>query len=154
MTPTPVVSAAPASASSPWRVRAPGMLLAVALAIVSYWLATLPGLKVVGPLTVALLIGRALCAVMGLPQVLAEVNRLSAKTVLRLGIVLMGARLDFGLVAKAGLRILLLDLAVIAVGIAGIAWLARRFGVPSRLAMLLAVGTSVCGRARWWRPAA
>ncbi|WP_375757551.1 YeiH family protein [Corallococcus exercitus] len=145
MTPTPVVSAAPASASSPWRARAPGMLLAVALAIVSYWLATLPGLKVVGPLTVALLIGLALRAVMGLPQVLAEGNRFSAKTVLRLGIVLMGARLDFGLVAKAGLRILLLDLAVIAVGIAGIAWLARRFGVPSRLAMLLAVGTSVCG---------
>ncbi|HET9451066.1 MAG TPA: putative sulfate exporter family transporter [Aggregicoccus sp.] len=143
--PAPAVSSAPTSAPSPWRARAPGLLLAAVLAGASYWLATLPGLKVVGPLTVALLIGLALRAAMGLPGLLVEGNRFSAKTVLRLGIVLMGARLDFGLVASAGPRILLLDVAVIVVGIAGIAWLARRFGVPPKLATLLAVGTSVCG---------
>ncbi len=34
---------------------------------------------------------------------------------------------------------------MILIGIVGIAWLGRRLGVPSKLATLLAVGTSVCG---------
>ncbi|WP_338871082.1 YeiH family protein [Myxococcus stipitatus] len=123
----------------------PGLVLAAALAVGSYWLATLPGLKVVGPLTVALLVGIALRSVMGMPSVLVEGTRYSARTVLRLGIVLMGARLDFALVAKVGPRVLLLALAVIVGGILGIRWVTRRFGVPEKLGTLLAVGTSICG---------
>lgn len=142
---SPPVPAPTPSPAATWRARAPGLFLAVALAGTSYWLATLPGLQVVGSLTVALLLGLALRATMGLPGVLVEGNRFAAKTVLRLGIVLMGARLDFGLVARAGPKILLLDVAVIVVGIVGIAGVARRFAVPSKLATLLAVGTAVCG---------
>lgn len=145
MHPLPSAQALPSPAPSRWRARLPGVLLAALLATVSYWLATLPGLEVVGPLTVALLVGLALRASVGMPGALVDGTRFSAKTVLRLGIVLMGARLDFGLVARAGPRILLLSLAVVAVGIVGIRWLARRFGVPAQLATLLAVGTSVCG---------
>ncbi|MEB3238171.1 MAG: putative sulfate exporter family transporter [Candidatus Sericytochromatia bacterium] len=123
----------------------PGLGLALLLAVASTMLAWLPGLKVMGALTVALLVGMAWRAAAGLPPVLVPGTRLAARTVLRAGIVLMGARLDFALVAQAGPRILLLDLLVIVVGIAGISWLARRFGVPDRLGVLLAVGTSICG---------
>ncbi|MBZ4420226.1 YeiH family protein [Myxococcus sp. RHSTA-1-4] len=139
--PAPVAS----SPGSVWRRRLPGLSLAAVLAVVSYWLATLPGLKVVGPLTVALLIGIALRTALGLPGALVEGTRYSARTVLRLGIVLMGARLDFALVAKVGPRVLLLALAVIVGGITGIRWVTRRFGVPEKLGTLLAVGTSICG---------
>lgn len=125
--------------------RAPGVAVAVALAGVSYALATVPGVKIMGPLTVALIVGIAMRALVGMPGRLVEGTRFSARSVLRAGIVLMGARLDFGLVAKVGPRVLLLDLAIISVGIAGIAWIARRFGVPRQLATLLAVGTSICG---------
>ncbi|SRR6266542_3929593 len=125
--------------------RAPGLAVAVALAGVSYAVAMIPGVKVMGPLTVALIVGIAVRAVMGMPGRLIEGTRFSARSILRVGIVLMGARLDFGLVAKVGPRVLVLDLAIIAAGIAGIAWIARRFGVPRQLATLLAVGTSVCG---------
>lgn len=121
------------------------MAIAVALAGVSYAAAMVPGVKVMGPLTVALIIGIAARALVGMPQRLVEGTRVSARSILRAGIVLMGARLDFGLVAKIGPRVLLLDLAIIGAGIAGIAWIARRFGVPRQLATLLAVGTSVCG---------
>jgi uncharacterized integral membrane protein (TIGR00698 family) len=119
--------------------------IAVALAGVSYAAAMVPGVKVMGPLTVALIIGIAARALVGMPQRLVEGTRFFARSILRAGIVLMGARLDFGLVAKVGPRVLLLDLAIIGAGIAGIAWIARRFGVPRQLATLLAVGTSVCG---------
>ncbi|MEB3299295.1 MAG: putative sulfate exporter family transporter [Candidatus Sericytochromatia bacterium] len=123
----------------------PGLALSVALAVLSTVLAWLPGLKVMGALTVALLVGMAWRATAGLPQTALPGTKLAARTVLRAGIVLMGARLDYGLVAQAGPRILLLDLLVIVVGIAGISWLSRRFGVPERLGILLAVGTSICG---------
>jgi len=64
---------------------------------------------------------------------------------LRIGVLLMGARLDFALVARVGPRILLLDFLLICVGLVGIAWLARAMRVPAKLATLLAVGTSICG---------
>jgi len=105
----------------------------------------LPGLQVVGPLTVALLLGVSLRTALGLAPVWSEGTRYSARSVLRLGIVLMGARLDFGLVAKVGPRVVLLALSVIVGGILGIRWVARRFGVPEKLGTLLAVGTSICG---------
>lgn len=134
-------------AAAPQHLRSllPGIATAVALAITSYALAKLPGLAVMGPLTVALLLGIALRTAWGLPAALTPGARLTARTVLRVGVVLMGARLDFGLVGKVGPKILLLDLAIISVGLIGITWLARRFGVPGPLATLLAVGSSICG---------
>lgn len=123
----------------------PGAMLSLALAAIAFWLATLPGLKVMGPLTVALLVGIGWRAAAGLPEALVAGTKFSARTILRLGIVLMGARLDFGLVAQAGPKVLFLDVVMIALGILGIAWIARRFGVDAKLATLLAVGTSICG---------
>lgn len=125
--------------------RWPGLILALVLAAASTWLATLPGLKVMGALTVALLVGIAWRAVAGLPDLAVPGTKYTARTILRLGIVLMGARLDFGLVAQAGPKVLLLDAAMITLGILGISWIGRRFGVDAKLATLVAVGTSICG---------
>jgi uncharacterized integral membrane protein (TIGR00698 family) len=130
---------------APTRLVAPGVALAFALAAASYWLATLPGLKVMGALTVALVVGIAWRAVAGLPDAAVPGTKLTARTILRAGIVLMGARLDFGLVAQAGPKVLLLDAVMIAFGIAGIYWITRRFGVDAKLGILVAVGTSICG---------
>lgn len=123
----------------------PGTALALALAGVSYWLATLPGLKIMGALTVALIVGIAWRATAGLPAVAVPGTKFTGRTLLRAGIVLMGARLDFGLVAQAGPKVLFLDMVMITLGIAGIFWISRRFGVEAKLATLVAVGTSICG---------
>lgn len=133
------------STFSPTRLAAPGVALAFALAAASYWLAMLPGLKVMGALTVALIVGIAWRAVAGLPDAAVPGTKLTARTILRAGIVLMGARLDFGLVAQAGPKVLLLDAVIIVLGIAGIYWITRRFGVDAKLGILVAVGTSICG---------
>ena len=122
-----------------------GVALAVALAGVGYGLATLPVLKVIGTLCVALLVGLAWRATLGVPAGSAGGIRFAAKTLLRLGIVLMGARLNYGLVASAGPGVLALDLAVVVVGIGGLAWLAIKLGLPRDLALLMAVGTGICG---------
>lgn len=124
---------------------APGLLLCVGLALLADRLSVLPGLHVLGPLTLALVLGIALRQIAGpLPWSDAG-SKLCARPVLRLGVFLMGARLDFALVEKVGPRILVLDLLLIVIGLIGIAALARAFRVPSKLATLLAVGTSICG---------
>lgn len=127
------------------RALVPGILLCLALAGAAQRLSLLPGLHVLGPLTLALVLGIALRAAAGpLPWSDAG-SKLCARPVLRLGVFLMGARLDFALVAKVGPRILLLDLVLICAGLVGLHWLARAMRVPPKLATLLAVGTSICG---------
>src|SRR5260370_18969691 len=81
----------------------------------------------------------------GLPSWAGAGTAFSGRTLLRLGIVLLGARLNFTVLAQVGPKVLALDAAVIICGIAGIAWLGRRLGLAPKLALLLAVGTSVCG---------
>ena len=131
--------------SSNWARLLPGTGLALILALASYWLATLPGLKVMGALTVALVVGIAWRATAGLSAVALPGTSFTARSLLRTGIVLMGARLDFALVAQAGPKVLFLDILMIVLGIAGIAWIARRFDVDAKLGMLVAIGTSICG---------
>jgi uncharacterized integral membrane protein (TIGR00698 family) len=123
----------------------PGILLCVAIALFADWLAAFPGLRVFGPLTLALIVGVALRAGAGPLPWSDPGSKFCARPVLRIGVFLMGARLDFSLVAKVGPRVLLLDLLLICVGLVGIAWIARAFAVPAKLATLLAVGTSICG---------
>jgi uncharacterized integral membrane protein (TIGR00698 family) len=123
----------------------PGILLCLAIALFADWLAAFPALKVFGPLTLALILGIALRGAAGPLRWSDPGSRFCARPVLRVGVFLMGARLDFALVAKVGSRVLLLDVLLICVGLVGIAWLARAFAVPAKLATLLAVGTSICG---------
>lgn len=129
---------------SPRRI-APGLLTAATLAVVAYFGAKLPGLKVTGPLTLALILGLALRAAWTPPVRFADGTRFAARTVLRAGIVLLGARLDFAVVASVGPRILLLDAIVLTAACFGVAWLCRAFGVPRKLAIILGVATGVCG---------
>jgi uncharacterized integral membrane protein (TIGR00698 family) len=124
---------------------AKGVALAVALAGAGYALATLPVLKVIGTLCVALLVGIAWRTAFGVPEGAGGGVKFAAKTLLRLGIVLMGARLNYGLIATAGPAVLALDLAVVVLGIAGLALLAARAGLPRDLGILMAVGTGICG---------
>jgi uncharacterized integral membrane protein (TIGR00698 family) len=69
----------------------------------------------------------------------------SARHLLRAGIVLLGVRLDFQLIAHSGYKILLLDVIVIAFGVGFITWLGKRAGLQGQLPLLLAVGSSICG---------
>lgn len=132
---------APPPAAGPW----PGLALAIALGLAGMGVAKLPGLAVLGPLTIAMGLGLAWRAVGGLAKPFVPGSKLASRTVLRLGIVLLGARLDLVAVAGAGPKLLGLALGVIAFGLLVIPALARRCGASAPLALLIAVGTSICG---------
>ncbi|HEX7005366.1 MAG TPA: putative sulfate exporter family transporter [Trueperaceae bacterium] len=123
----------------------PGLALVGLLTAVSYLLARVPALALMGPLVVALVVGLAWRALAGLPGPAAAGARFSARTLLRLGIVLLGVRLDFGLLVKVGPEVLLGSLLVVTLGICGIEWLGRLAGLPPGLRRGIAVGTSICG---------
>ncbi len=80
-----------------------------------------------------------------MPESYHEGIGFSAKKLLRLGIILLGVRLNLELVLHAGPKILLLDVTVITAGLLGISWLGRRFGLDPVLATLIAVDSSICG---------
>ncbi len=69
----------------------------------------------------------------------------SAKHLLRIGIVLLGVRLNFDLLMHAGPRILILAVSVILTGLVFITWLGKCARLPGLLPVILAVDSSICG---------
>jgi uncharacterized integral membrane protein (TIGR00698 family) len=124
---------------------APGLLLAALLCSAAFLLAPLPGLRLAGTLGLALFLGVAWRITLGLPAATVPGVRFTARTLLRLGIVLLGVRLDFGLLYAAGPLVLLLDLLVIATGLLATLGLGHLLQLPRGLRLVLAVGTSICG---------
>jgi uncharacterized integral membrane protein (TIGR00698 family) len=123
----------------------PGLALVALLTVASFLLSKVPALAVPGPLVVALVVGVAWRAVAGLPGSQAPGASFSARTLLRLGIVLLGVRLDFALLAQVGPAALVGSLLVVALGILGIERLGRLAGLPPGLRLGIAVGTGICG---------
>ena len=115
------------------------------IAVIALAAADLPVIEHIGPLATALLLGLLCRAFVRAPETARPGLEFSARRLLRLGIILLGVRLNFDLVLHAGLQILLLDLVVIAGGVSLITFLGVRFGLTGTLACLIAVDTSICG---------
>jgi uncharacterized integral membrane protein (TIGR00698 family) len=122
-----------------------GVGLTVLLAVCGMILGSLPWLARLGPLSTALLLGLLWRCLMHVPADHHPGIGFSARHLLRLGIVLLGVRLDFALIAHSGYKIIVLDLAVIVFGLVFITWLGKRAGLQGQLPLLLAVGSSICG---------
>jgi uncharacterized integral membrane protein (TIGR00698 family) len=123
----------------------PGLFLAALLCGAAFLLAPLPGLRLAGTLGLALFLGVGWRITLGLPAVAVPGVRFTARTQLRLGIVLLGVRLDFGLLLSAGPLVLLLDLLTITTGLLATLALGRLLRLPRGLRLVLAVGTAICG---------
>ena len=122
-----------------------GLLITGALAGLALLGAHLPVIEHIGPLATALLLGLGWRAVGPVPAGGQPGIAFAAKKLLRLGIILLGVRLNLSLLRDAGPGILILDASVIVVGLVGINWLGRRLGLDPVLACLIAVNGSICG---------
>jgi uncharacterized integral membrane protein (TIGR00698 family) len=100
----------------------------------------------VAEVSIALLIGIVVAAVAGTRlHPLTPGLRFASQRVLRLGIILLGARLSLGEIARIGLPATGLIVVTMAASFAIVLLLARVVRVDSRLAVLIAVGSAVCG---------
>ena len=125
----------------------PGIATAFVIALGARQLASLPGLTILGPMIIAILIGVLLRTVIGLPTLLKPGTVFSSRWLLRGAIVLMGVRLHFGKVMELGPYVLLLDAVVVFAALAIFTVLGRIFKLPIRLTTLIGAGTGICGAA-------
>ena len=123
----------------------PGLTLVAALAAVSYLVARVPVIAPMGPLVLAMFVGMAWRAVAGAQERTVAGATFAARDLLRVGIVLLGVRLDFGLIVAVGPVVGLGSVMVVGLGVWAITQLGRVAGLPPGLRLAIAVGTSICG---------
>lgn len=127
----------------------PGLLLCVAVTVlaillekVEVYFTELPYLEA---LVIAILLGVAIRTVWAPGPVWSEGIGFSAKTLLEIAVVLLGASLSVGTVLGLG-SILLVGIAmVVAFAIASSYLISRALGLSQRMAILVACGNSICG---------
>lgn len=131
---------------------APGILLTFAIAWLARTASDVVGRDLLGfshspvaPAAIAVAMGMLLRNTAGLPSAYASGIAISGRLLLRAGIVLLGLRLSLPAVGWIGLHALPLVVACVLVAIGGVALLARLLDLPRRQAMLIAVGTGICG---------
>lgn len=129
---------------------APGLLLCAAGAAVALTLGRAAG---VAPLLVAILLGVALANTVlrregaAVTRMLAPGTAVAAKSLLRVGVALLGLQLLVPDVLALGWGTLAVAVAVVALGIAGTLWLGARLGLGWTQRLLIACGFSICGAA-------
>lgn len=123
----------------------PGLLAAIAVAVVARLVTSvLP--SIVAEVSIALLLGIVVAAVAGRRiGPLAPGLAFASQRVLRLGIILLGARLSLAEIARIGVPAAGLVVVTMAVSFAIVLVAARLVRVEGRLAVLIAVGSAVCG---------
>ncbi len=130
----------------------PGLLVVLAIALISVWLADFLGTSVMGfaksPISavmVAMLIGLVLRNTLSLPKILGHGIKFSTKRLLRVGIILLGLRLslvEMALVVRTGFPVILV---CVLVGLFLPHLINKWLKLPTELVTLISVGTSICG---------
>ena len=120
-----------------------GFVLALAIAIAAYWLHGLSPMA--EPMLVALLIGVLVRNTIGLTGRFMTGVKWCVLTLMPLGIILMGARLNFFDVVRTSEKALVISVICVALALAMTIWMCRRIGVGQKLGILIGIGTAICG---------
>lgn len=125
----------------------PGWLIMLVVAVISYYASKQIVLGGKNPLeapVIAIVLG-ILIANAGLLPRAAATGIKAFETPLIWGIVLLGAGLDFRNIASQGVQMMAVILVTMLIGFWAIYFLAKAFRLPQKLAILLSIGTTVCG---------
>lgn len=139
-----------ADAARPTLVRyLPGLALVAVVGAISFAIGALEehllGQPVIEALVVAILLGMLVRSARTLPAALEPGIDFSAKQVLEFAIVLLGAAVDLPLLLRAGPALAIGIVLLVIVGLAAGYGIGRAFGLPHRLAVLVATGNAICG---------
>ncbi len=121
----------------------PGIVFLACLA----FFASLMGrqLPVVEPIVWAIVVGVAVRNLVGQPPFAKAGIAFASKQLLEFGVLLLGAAVDFADIMRAGPRLLIVVALAVGLGILVSMTIGRAFGLPKKLAILIAVGNSICG---------
>ncbi len=132
-----------------WWAPFPGLFLAIGVAVVARRLGGVAaqqfGHALVDPLVLAILLGAAVRTAIGNRPILDPGVDFSAKTLLEIAIVLLGASVDLGALVAAGPQLFLAIALFVGLALLVGFAVARALGLPAPLAILLAAGNAICG---------
>jgi len=124
---------------------APGLLLTLCLASVAFLLRFLPGLNILSPLILAILLGILLRNSLGVSVRCQPGITFSLKRMLRLAIALLGLQLSLSQLQQVGITGFLLITTILVLTFGFTFWLGRYLKIRQPLTYLIAAGTSICG---------
>ncbi|GAA4864292.1 YeiH family protein [Paenibacillus vulneris] len=133
--------------SKPWVGFLIGIALTLLIALAAKFLSGFPFLSIMGQLVIAILLGIIWRASIGVPARAAAGTQFSSKKLLRLGIILLGMRLNLVDIVHAGPKVFVLAVIVIVFTLSVVYGLTRLFKVEKGLGILTACGTAICGAA-------
>lgn len=123
-------------------------ILLLIISLAGKYIASFPGLNVIGHLVIALILGMLLQLSSSLHSVAKGGSAFIANKFLRAGIILLGFKLNLDILAANGVKTLGLAMLVIAFTISLIYFVATKlFKVDHSLALLSASGCGICGAA-------
>jgi len=125
------------------RSRAPGLLLAVAIALLAWWLGRL--MPLIGGPVFGILLGIAVRNTVSPDARFTPGIAFGGKQVLQWSIIALGFGLSLTQVAKTGLESLSVTLVTLTVAFLSAWALGRWLGVHDKLKILIGVGTAICG---------
>ncbi|WP_426663003.1 YeiH family protein [Rhodanobacter aciditrophus] len=125
------------------RSRAPGLLLAVAIALAAWWLGR--RLPLIGGPVIGILLGIAVRNLFSPDARFTPGIVFGGKQVLQWSIIALGFGLSLTQVAKTGLESLSVTLVTLTVAFLSAWALGRWLGVHDKLKILIGVGTAICG---------
>lgn len=124
-----------------------GILVTLACSLVGKYLALLPGLQLIGALVIALILGM-LVQVSRTVVVSAQPGTgFISNKFLRLGIILLGFRLNLEALADSGIKTIILAIVVVAFTIVTVYFLCKWLKVEDSLGLMAACGCGICGAA-------
>lgn len=124
-----------------------GIGLTLLLAIIAKYIALLPFFSILGALVIAILLGAVWKFTIGKKETWEPGIGFSSKKLLRVGIILLGMRLNLIDIYQAGSNVFLVALIQVTFALVVVYSLTRLFGVEKKLGILTACGTAICGAA-------
>lgn len=123
---------------------APGLAVAAGLVALAYAARAVPGVQLLSPMILAIVLGMAFHNLVGTPVRAKPGVRFAMRHLLRFAVASLGLQLTTQQLAEVGGR----GVAIIGVTLAATfvltKWLGKRLGVEDKLAELIAAGTSIC----------
>jgi uncharacterized integral membrane protein (TIGR00698 family) len=124
---------------------APGLALTGGIAAVAFVLRLIPGVAVLSPMILSVIIGVLVHNFVGAPPATRQGAAFSLRSILRFSIILLGLQITARQAADLGPGALAMIAAALVSTLAFTVVLGRALGVARGLALLIGVGTSICG---------
>ncbi|MBC2163570.1 YeiH family protein [Listeria booriae] len=124
-----------------------GILVTLACSLAGKYLALLPGLQLIGALVIALILGMLVQVSRTIVVSAQPGTGFISNKFLRLGIILLGFRLNLEALADSGIKTIVLAIVVVAFTIVTVYFLCKWLKVEDSLGLMAACGCGICGAA-------